>query len=1201
MKNFLSLFCLIVILKSTAQDNIPTYYGASVVPPSPTSASLGKYGDVPVSLYTGIPQISIPLYTLKEGNLSLPISLSYHSQGFKVEDMASWVGLGWSLNAGGTITRAVKGVPDEFTSGFGTDVDFGGGIALPSGYGSSFAGGYLYSGNLVEDMYNSNMTNSNAAYYAPYLAYNGLDGEPDVFYFNFPGGSGQFVFDKNGNLNFLSQQNIKITYTRSSTTGPIIKFEITDGNGNIYTFDEVEQTKTISYSSSETYILPQAEDLQFNYGGWSTNNFMPIFNSSWHLTKIKNATNNHEINLTYTQENHQYYSGFSTQYRLWELFTNQAFTDKSWNTMAISAKRLNSISCNNGTVVFNATVNRDDMNGINAWSSASPPTYPYTVPAGNAMALSSIEIKTPTLNLVKKYNFNYSYFLATNVASAGVNASMYKKLKLVSLAEQSSDLVSTNPPYQFEYDETVAIAPRFSLRQDFWGFLKATAAPSNLYTPLTYDYPNDPIDNDFLSEFSYFHRTSNNSSETIYGNYDKSPEASSLKSCIIKKITYPTKGTTSFEFEPHDFILQNTTRIGGGLRIKTITDYDGIDHAKDIIKNYSYKQSAAPTLSSGKALTLTIFAKRAWCSSILSRPISLFMNSIAPLGSTMGSFVGYSEVTVEFNGNGKTLSKFHLPATVGVDQEDCISAGNCIYNRTKANLSFGYWGSGGNTACLKDNFPYADNPNYDWHRGAILEEYVYDNLNRLVKKTVNSYTIKDYKKIPAVKSALLTKNTRGIPPLNGMDYWFYFKNATYYYISAWKVLTQQTVTEYDVNNPSALITNSSNYYYDNPNHKQLTKTIVSDSKGINYETSLKRCLDFVPTTGFLSTLNSQNRLNEVIEQQQWVYDYGTTTKRLLGASFTEYKDFSTQNSLPTSQLLPVKSYNLETASPILESAFVPTTFSGSTFNIDTRFKPSNELNFDNKDNLIKKSIFNAGLKNNSTNIFGHNKTLLIAQVNNANEADCGFTSFESDDQNLWTINTPVTLITNDGHCGTQSRLIPPNTFGPTRNFVPSTDAQNKKFILSCWIKTNSSATGSIGSLVLTSVNPITGAMYPSVSGSYMVTTLNNTNNTWQYIEVEIDLKQIKNTAGLPLSTTLGIGSFIWNQNATVNIQVDDIRFYPKEARMSTFTYIPAVGASSVSDENSNCQFYEYDTFGRLKIVKDQFGRIIEKTDYNYKP
>lgn len=90
----------------------------SFMPPSPTAYELGKYGSHPVSYYRGTTSINIPIYTLEAGTFQLPISLSYNSSGIKVEDIASWVGLGWSLNAGGTISISTKGSPILFTIAF---------------------------------------------------------------------------------------------------------------------------------------------------------------------------------------------------------------------------------------------------------------------------------------------------------------------------------------------------------------------------------------------------------------------------------------------------------------------------------------------------------------------------------------------------------------------------------------------------------------------------------------------------------------------------------------------------------------------------------------------------------------------------------------------------------------------------------------------------------------------------------------------------------------------------------------------------------------------------------------------------------------------------------------------------------------------------------------------------------------------------
>jgi hypothetical protein len=72
------------------------------VPQSPNVASLGQYGTYQVNLYTGLPDISIPLFEATSGSLKAPITLSYHAAGIRYTDQASWVGLGWSFPSGVT-------------------------------------------------------------------------------------------------------------------------------------------------------------------------------------------------------------------------------------------------------------------------------------------------------------------------------------------------------------------------------------------------------------------------------------------------------------------------------------------------------------------------------------------------------------------------------------------------------------------------------------------------------------------------------------------------------------------------------------------------------------------------------------------------------------------------------------------------------------------------------------------------------------------------------------------------------------------------------------------------------------------------------------------------------------------------------------------------------------------------------------------
>lgn len=109
-KTLLSLFFLCFVFVTKAQQKLPAF---NYVPQTPATAAFTRYGDIPVDMSTGVTSTSIPIYTLSENGINIPVSISYHASGIKVDDVASTVGLGWTLNAGGGLTRTVLGLPDE--------------------------------------------------------------------------------------------------------------------------------------------------------------------------------------------------------------------------------------------------------------------------------------------------------------------------------------------------------------------------------------------------------------------------------------------------------------------------------------------------------------------------------------------------------------------------------------------------------------------------------------------------------------------------------------------------------------------------------------------------------------------------------------------------------------------------------------------------------------------------------------------------------------------------------------------------------------------------------------------------------------------------------------------------------------------------------------------------------------------------------
>lgn len=106
---FNTLILLILSIYCHSQIEIST---PKIIPTSPNAASLGIFGDIPVGHYTGIPNIVIPLYKIELDGMEIPISLNYHASGVKVAQDASWVGMGWALNAGGCIAKNIQGWDD---------------------------------------------------------------------------------------------------------------------------------------------------------------------------------------------------------------------------------------------------------------------------------------------------------------------------------------------------------------------------------------------------------------------------------------------------------------------------------------------------------------------------------------------------------------------------------------------------------------------------------------------------------------------------------------------------------------------------------------------------------------------------------------------------------------------------------------------------------------------------------------------------------------------------------------------------------------------------------------------------------------------------------------------------------------------------------------------------------------------------------
>lgn len=98
LKKLVPVFIILFLQQTTpcfAQLGQFVNGSSSYSPPSANATALLQYANVPVDEHTGIASVVLPIDQLSGRQISVPITLSYHGSGIKVQDIASNVGLGF--------------------------------------------------------------------------------------------------------------------------------------------------------------------------------------------------------------------------------------------------------------------------------------------------------------------------------------------------------------------------------------------------------------------------------------------------------------------------------------------------------------------------------------------------------------------------------------------------------------------------------------------------------------------------------------------------------------------------------------------------------------------------------------------------------------------------------------------------------------------------------------------------------------------------------------------------------------------------------------------------------------------------------------------------------------------------------------------------------------------------------------------------
>ncbi len=861
----LILINLLVILNLYAQEEGADYFDPfskeQILPPSPSVASLGKFGDIPVSTYTGIPNISIPIWNVQSKSLSLPISVNYHSGGLKVDEVAGWVGIGWALNAGGVISRTVYGKPDD-------------------------QNGYLVDGSILPDPNTnySDFVSWRPADAALNLYLNGSkDLQPDIYNYNFAGRSGKFIIDANNNIYTLDHKvlDIEVDWING-------RFTITDESGIQYVFGSTIDGTRDAYETT-------------SIGGGNS------YKSAWHLVEIIAPGNTDKVELYYKQENLDWsVTPHETRYvRLTSLAGAPILSSQlTASGASYFTLKIDSIISNRSKIVFGQEPGRDDLSS-----------------GANRVKLGFISIRDKDNIELKKFSFNYGYLSSggttykdkrlklVSIKESGQNQQeelppyqfFYNENNIPKRGSKSQDhwgyyngaVNTTLVPSMQLGNEVLAGANREPNEAYLYGgILEKIVYPTGGYTefeyePHRYSYIKSTKIDEYVRENNVskiYHATyisdgfqvTFDHEQYIFIDFESQPfmmedvvilnikkNGATIKSYTARadETLLVESGTYDFEFimtsgnDQADLTLNYTeyvtgevekSKLAGGLRIKKISSWDN-STASPIVKKYVYEEQDGTS----NGILTAHFPKYTYNIKNLNvtgtgptgfpnegDPFVYLARSSHNLGQgakTHGADVAYQKV-VELhgeNGENGSVEFFYTNSRTYQDHE------------IRAN-------------------PFPPTISRDWQRGLLTKKVYFDNSKNKLKEINNYYTFNDqvhepnFRLIPGVKATYILKSNY---PANTEYSWI-----TYTHEAGWKYKNKTIETSYFT---EGSVIKTIEYKYDNPGHCLPTEIKTFNSDGTENVKRYRYPQDYNSSASNYHTLIGKNILNKPVDRRTY--------------------------------------------------------------------------------------------------------------------------------------------------------------------------------------------------------------------------------------------------------------------------------------------------------------------------------------------
>jgi YD repeat-containing protein len=1124
-----------------ASEQLPPAF----LPRSPVAAVFPRYGSTSdVNLLTGAPQLSLPLTTLTSGSLQLSVSLSYNYSGLLVMPALELVGLGWRLQAGGSITRRVQGTLDDSYSHYDNTTLTG------LAYDNDFYRRQNFLRNVAEGNW-------------------GFDTQPDLYTVSLP--------DYNGDFLVIGDKVVPLTIADARIELVHNAFVVTLASGATYQFDTPERTDPVpaNFSKIGSHI------------------------SSWHLSRVVSANRQDTIQLHYTMAPYQEPQRMAMnilEKRISSVFpSQQLFRLNQYGTRQV-IPLLDCISTRTERVVFErgsgTTASQYPLQAVRIYSRVPAEKLDRTFTlrqsyydrlngqASDRLRLDEVQEVAATGQALPAHTFAYESSVPMPEMRSlaqdhwGYYNGQQGNVTLMPFAEPafaanrqpnfafaqggalrrvtyptggSKEFVYEANDYRISpysitrYDEQEVVVTPFSSPLHS---LPVPGSNSPTLTPVTLQEGSFTLTRLDTIELVTRRNWATGEDSVRSGGFNRFPEAAlyrytptgyELAPGLLCEVfrSYPSEEARSNTrrdvlvlpagtykliayCEAQETVTACTIRFpklewvhqkpGPGIRVKQTTTYSGRAGMPVECRRYTYAQPDG--YSSGRMLLpLTDQGEPAYKreryqktegtldpssgGQILTSTIERCFSIVTDLASTLNKYTYFYQAVTETalaneQPNGKTVTYY---ANFAEERQEVRPTGKRIYA----------YGQQGYTLVQREKTThFRESPNNYF----MLEPYVTADGG----STAASGIAKQYDfystVIPVIFCAPDSLVTTAYGP-TGQD-------------------SIQTVTSLRYTNYLP------------------TQRLVSQSDGsrLLYKSKYLQQYDStLPDLKFLRT----HYFNPLVEEQIWKVRPGADD-HLLGGTITLFD---------TTAYAPASRWRLDNpdASHQLSSEALTVTGQYRQLLSDGRYRQQQAYHYSAAGNLAQVQAVHALP---TAYIWGYQQSRPIAAVRNAALTQVAYTSFEAGEASAWQPTGGRRHLTA-GYTGTASYYLGGGSL--RRTSLPT-----GTYVVSCWLKEHSGT-------VLLNGQPMT----PTATVC----------KGWRFCQ------QVATLTGPSSCTLSGTG------------QVDEVRLCPAGAQLTSYTYDSLGNLSGQMSPDGRSQVYEYDGLGRLMRTRDEQGRILTQQQYHY--